>query len=176
MNLLLVSGSLRARSTSTAVLRTAVELAPEGILATIYEGLAGLAHFNQDDDRDPLAPAVADLRASVRDADAVLFSTPEYAGALPGSFKNLLDWLIGDAQPRSIYEKPVAWINASPRGAPNAHAELRTVLGFAHATIVEPACVHVPITESMIDADGLVHDPDARVTIHRAMTELAHHL
>ena len=103
----------------------------------------------------------------------MLFSTPEYAGALPGSFKNLLDWLIGDAEPRSIYEKPVAWINASPRGAPNAHAELRTVLGFAHATIVESACVHVPITDPMIDPDGLVTDADARATITAALDALS---
>ena len=162
MHVLLISGSLRARSTSTAVLRTAQQVAPKGVDATLYDGLAALPHFNQDDDHDPLPPAVAELRAAVHAADAVLFSTPEYAGALPGSFKNLLDWLIGDAEPRSIYEKPVAWINASPRGAPNAHAELRTVLGFAHATIIEAACVHVPVTDSMIDADGLIDDAGLR--------------
>lgn len=55
--------------------------------------------------------------------DGVVFSVPEYAGALPGSFKNLLDRTIGDDQPGSIYEKPVAWINASPRGAVNAHEQ-----------------------------------------------------
>src|SRR3954471_9613003 len=173
VSVLLVSGSLRARSTSTAVLRTARRAAPEDVDATLYDGLAALPHFNQDHDREPLPPAVGELRAAVRDADAVLFSTPEYAGALPGSFKNLLDWLIGDGLPRSIYEKPVAWINASPRGAPNAHAELRTVLGFAHATIVEAACVHAPVMESMIDADGFVADPDARTTIAAAVAALA---
>jgi NAD(P)H-dependent FMN reductase len=172
-SVLLISGSLRARSTTTAVLRTARDAAPPGVDATLYDGLAALPHFNQDDDRDPLPRAVADLRAHVRAADAVMFSTPEYAGALPGSFKNVLDWLIGDGQPRSIYEKPVAWINASPRGAPNAHAELRTVLGFAHATIVDAACVHVPITEAMLDADGMITDAAARTAITDALTELA---
>ena len=137
-------------------------VAPHDVVTIMYEGLASLPHFNQDDDRDPLPPAVDDLRGAVRAADAVLFSTPEYAGALPGSFKNLLDWLIGDGLPRSIYEKPVAWINASPRGAPNAHAELRTVLGYAHAAIVEAACIYVPITEAMIGLDGLIADTTAR--------------
>jgi NAD(P)H-dependent FMN reductase len=173
VRLLLVPGSLRERSTSTAVLRTAAQVAPEAVETTLYEGLASLPHFNQDDDHDPLPPAVAELRAAVHAADAVVFSTPEYAGALPGSFKNLLDWLIRDAEPRSIYEKPVAWINASPRGAPNAHAELRTVLGFAHATIVEPACAHVPVTEAMLDGDGTIIDRDARTAIADALTELA---
>jgi NAD(P)H-dependent FMN reductase len=175
VKVLLISGSLRARSTTTAVLRTAQLVAPPAITSTLYDGLAALPHFNQDDDRDPLPPPVAELRAQVRAADALLFSAPEYAGALPGSFKNLLDWLIGDAEPRSIYEKPVAWINASPRGAPNAHAELRTVLGFAHAMIVESACVHVPITDPRIDADGFVTDPEARTKIADALGELARH-
>jgi len=151
-------------------------VAPDDVTTRWYDGLAALPHFNQDDDHDPLPPAVDDLRRAVRAADAVMFSTPEYAGALPGSFKNLLDWLIGDGQPRSIYEKPVAWINASPRGAPGAHAELRTVLGFAHATIVDAACVHVPITEAMIDADGLIADPATRAAIAEALTTLARDL
>jgi len=173
VHVLLVSGSLRARSTTTAVLRTALQVTPSGVDATLYDALAALPHFNQDDDHAPLPTPVAGLRAAVHAADAVLFSTPEYAGALPGSFKNLLDWLIGDAEPGSIYEKPVAWINASPRGAPNAHDELRTVLGFAHATIVEAACVHVPVTDALINADGVITDPEVRTTVRAALTTLA---
>ena len=162
--ILLVSGSLRGGSSNSALLRTAAALSVPGILTVFYRGMGELPHFNPDYDvpGEPLHPGVRDLRAQLAASDAVLFSTPEYAGALPGSFKNLLDWLIGDGLPRSIYEKPVAWINASPRGAPNAHAELRTVLGFAHATIVDAACVHVPITETMIGPDGLIADTAAR--------------
>ena len=119
--MLLVCGSLRSKSTNAAALRTAQRVAPVGVAATVYEGLATLPHFNPDDDVEPLPPAVAELRAAIRDADALCFSTPEYAGALPGSFKNLLDWTIGDDQVGSIYEKPVAWINTSPRGAAEAH-------------------------------------------------------
>jgi len=155
------------------VLRTAQEVAPEAVATTFYDGVAGLPHFNPDDDADPLPTAVADLRAQIHRADGVLFSTPEYAGALPGSFKNLLDWLIGDAEPGSIYEKPVAWINASPRGALKAHDELRTVLGFAHATIVEDACVHVPVTDAMIGANDAIADADARNQIAAALHALA---
>ena len=62
----------------------------------------------------------------------MLISTPEYAGALPGSFKNPLDWTIGDGE---IYDKPVAWINtagpAAPSGGADAHDSLRKVLGLA---------------------------------------------
>jgi NAD(P)H-dependent FMN reductase len=173
VRVLLVSGSLRRGSTNTAALRTAAAGAPDGVSTTAYEGLAQLPAFNPDDDVDPLPEAVAALRSSVRSADAVLFSAPEYAGALPGAFKNLLDWLIGDDQPGSIYEKPVAWINTSPRGAAAAYASLRTVLSYAHATIVEDACVHVALTSDAVDADGFVADAPAAAQISNAMSALA---
>jgi NAD(P)H-dependent FMN reductase len=152
--LLLVSGSLRRASTNTAALRTAAHLAAGS--TELYGALGRLPQFNPDDDHDPLHTEVARLRAAIHAAGAILFSSPEYAGALPGSFKNLLDWTIGDDQPGSIYEKPVAWINTSPRGARGAHDELRTVLGYAHAAIVEDACAEIPVTSDMIGHDGLV--------------------
>jgi chromate reductase len=171
--LLLVSGSLRRRSTNTAVLRSVQGLVSDETVAVVYECLGGLPHFNPDDDIEPLPPPVAALRAEVRGADMVLFSTPEYAGALPGSFKNVLDWMIGDDQTGSIYRKPVAWINASPRGAVNAHNSLRKVLGYAGAVIVEAACVDVPVTGEMIGEDGTIIDPSSRAAILGSVETLA---
>jgi NAD(P)H-dependent FMN reductase len=174
--LLLVSGSLRAHSTNTAVLETAAHLAPAGVVTMRFTGLGRLPHFDPDADRDPLDPRVAELRRQIHAADALMFSTPEYAGALPGSFKNLLDWTIGDDQPGSIAEKPVAWINASPREARHAHESLRRVLEFAHAVVVDAACAHVPVTAADIGADGLVADPSARATIATVVTKLAEYV
>jgi len=173
--LLLISGSLRTKSTNSAALRTAAQLAPPGFDVVVYDGLATLPHFNPDDDTGAVPVAVRALRAEIHAAGALLISTPEYAGALPGSFKNLLDWTIGDEEPGSIYEKPVAWINASTRGARAAHDELRRVLGYAHATIVEPACVATPITDGMIGDDRVVTTPGARETIARSVATLAAH-
>jgi chromate reductase len=171
---LLISGSLRATSTNTAVLRTAQAMAPYGVVATMYQGLADLPHFNPDDDRQPLPPAVMNLRSQIRSSDAVLFSTPEYAGALPGSFKNLLDWTVGDDQPGSIYEKPVAWINASARGAPNAHESLRKVLAYVHASLVEVACASIPLTAAILDDDtGQISAPAIRAQIGDVIGRLA---
>jgi chromate reductase, NAD(P)H dehydrogenase (quinone) len=156
--ILLVSGSLRQGSTNAAVLRTARRVQPGAVDATLYAGLADLPAFNPDLDDDRLPAPVADLRNAIRASDAVLFSTPEYAGGLPGAFKNLLDWTVGDDRQGSMYEKPVAWLNVAARGAPNAHESLRKVLGYMHATIVESACLAVPVTSAMVDADGLVAD------------------
>jgi NAD(P)H-dependent FMN reductase len=171
--ILLISGSLRTASTNTAALRTAREVAPPGVEVTLYERLERLPPFNPDDDAGDLPPEVAGLRDAIHGADGLVFSTPEYAGALPGSFKNLLDWTIGDDQPGSIYEKPVAWINTSPRGARGAHDELRTVLGYAHARVVQAACRTVPVTASILGPDGLIADDASRVEIAGVLTALA---
>lgn len=170
--LLLISGSLRASSTNTALLRTAAAVAPRAVTSVLYEGLGGLPHFNPDDDHPPLPAPVEQLRRAVREADALLFSVPEYAGALPGSFKNLLDWTIGDDQPGSIYEKPVAWLNGSPRGAAAAHDSLQAVLGYATARVVAEACIHVPVTGAGVGEDGLVADPAARQRVAAAVAAL----
>jgi NAD(P)H-dependent FMN reductase len=140
--------------------------------STTYTGLGELPHFNPDDDRDPLHPAVASLRAAIKEADAVMICTPEYAGGLPGSFKNLLDWTVGGGE---IYGKPVAWINASsiaaPTGGRDAHDSLRKVLTYAGARIVDEACVRIPVPRDAV-ADGLVIDPDLRGRIAVAVQRL----
>jgi NAD(P)H-dependent FMN reductase len=166
--ILLICGSLRAGSGNAAVLGTVATLTS----STTYAGLGDLPHFNPDDDRDPLHPAVAELRAAIKAADAVLICTPEYAGGLPGSFKNLLDWTVGGGE---IYGKPVAWINASsvaaPTGGRDAHDSLRKVLTYAGAKIVEEACVRLPISRAVV-ADGEVTDPDLRGRIAVAVQRL----
>jgi chromate reductase, NAD(P)H dehydrogenase (quinone) len=176
VRILLVSGSLRARSTTGAALATARAFAPDGVDAVLFEGLGRLPHFNPDDDAEgaTLHPPVVELRAALAGAGAVLFCTPEYAGALPGTFKNLLDWTVGGGE---TYGKAVAWINtsgpASPTGAADAHASLRTVLRYTGADIVEAACVRVPIARDAVGDDGLVTDVATRGQIVAALRALA---
>lgn len=130
--ILLLSGSLRAASTNEAVLRTAQAVAPSVRLCAVrYDGLAELPHFNPDDDNDSLPAPVAGLRAAIERAAGILICTPEYAGSLPGSFKNLLDWTVGGTE---ISDKPVAWVNAAALGrGQGAEATLRAVLGYTGA-------------------------------------------
>lgn len=179
VRILLLSGSLRARSTNTAVLRTAAALAPPGVEAVLYDGAASLPHFNPDDDVEGAAvpSAVEELRSALRSADGVLICTPEYAGALPGSFKNLLEWTVGDA---STYRKPIAWINASSKGAPtggaDAHDSLRKVLGYVGADMVEDAVLRLPVERSNVGSDGILTEPELRGGVARALTTLVEHV
>ena len=154
------------------MLRTAATEAPPDLECALYDALGDLPHFNPDDAAGLVPPAVAELRAEVHRVDALVFCTPEYAGAMPGSLKNLLEWLIGDDDARSIYQKPVAWINASPRGATDAHDSLAKVLGYAHATILDEVNAEIPVTSSMIGSGGQIDVEDVRLQIRRVMATL----
>ena len=175
--ILMLCGSLRRGSTNEAVLRTAETLLPAGVNASRYAGLADLPHFNPDDDFEPLPPAVVDLRAHIKQADAILICTPEYAGALPGSFKNVLDWTVGGVE---TSDKPTAWLNISGHGSPAggklAHDSLRAVLTYTGARIVEAACARIPLARSAIGPDGLVADEEIRAQIAAALAVLIEEL
>jgi chromate reductase, NAD(P)H dehydrogenase (quinone) len=163
VELLLVSGSLRGGSTNSAALRTVAGLAPPDVRVTVSDHMAALPHFDPDADVDPLDPAVARMRAAVAAADAVLFCTPEYAGALPGSFKNLLDWIVGGGE---LIDKPVAWINvAAPGRGARAHESLAVVLAFLTAAIVDDACADVPVARQAVGDDGVVTDEATRAAL-----------
>jgi chromate reductase, NAD(P)H dehydrogenase (quinone) len=161
--ILLVSGSPRSGSSNTAALRTMRDVAPEPVTAALYDGLSGLPAFNPDDDHEPLPRAAAELRQQIAAADAVVFCTPEYAGSLPGSFKNLLDWTVGGGE---MYGKPAAWINvAAPGRGAGAQESLASVLGYVGAAIIEPACRRITVTGQAVGQDGLVADPAFRAEV-----------
>ncbi len=170
--ILLISGSVRTGSSNQALLATAAVAAPPGIATVSYDGIGGLPHFNPDDDHDPLPPSVDALRNSIASAHGLLFCTPEYAGALPGAFKNLLDWTVGGIE---INEKPSGWINIStaPAGAAGAHAELANVLRYTGAHIIDAACRHIPVARTEIGADGVIAGPAIRHAIIEVLHALA---
>jgi chromate reductase, NAD(P)H dehydrogenase (quinone) len=174
MMVLLVSGSTRTRSTNTAALRTAQAVAPDGITTVLYEGLVDLPAFIPDSDPENPHPAVAELRQNLVASDAVLFCTPEYAGTLPGSFKNALDWTVGTGE---LYEKPVAWISvAAPGRGDGAEATLRTVLGYVAAQVIEPACVRIPVQRDQVGPDGELTGDPTRTQIAGVLAAMADYL
>jgi NAD(P)H-dependent FMN reductase len=171
VRILLLAGSTRAAASTTAVLRTAAAVAPGGAEGVLWTRLTELPHFDPDDDVEPLPAEVAALRAAIAGADAILVGTPEYAGALPGAFKNLLDWTVGGTETTDV---PCGWINASgrPNGAAGAHAELRTVLGYTGCVVIDAACVTIPVSSANV-VDGEVRDPATRTAIAEVLATLA---
>jgi NAD(P)H-dependent FMN reductase len=175
--ILLVCGSVRAGSGNETMLRTVADVAAgraggAGAVRTVfYQGLGALPHFNPDLDQDPLPVEVAELRAAVSRADALLICTPEYAGTLPGSFKNLLDWTVGGTE---TSDKPAAWINAAgPGRGGGAVATLRTVLEYTGAAIVDEACLTLPFDRArMTVEDGVIIDREVREQLAAAVAAL----
>ena len=134
-----ISGSLRKHSSNGALLRAAGRVAPAGVQLTMYDGLGGLPHFNPDLDEEGAVPPpeVAELRQLLIGADAVLISSPEYAHGVPGSLKNLLDWLVSTGE---LVGKPVALLNASPVGGAYAQNALLETLRTMNWKVVDEAC------------------------------------
>ena len=170
LQLVLIGGSLRSQSVNGAVIATVAAIVPADAQASIYRRLGDLPHFNPDKDCDPLPEPVADLRDQLGRADAVLLSTPEYAGSMPGSFKNLLDWTVGSG---SLYGLPVGWINPSAQGgARDTYHALRLVLGKAGAHIVKSACVNIPAPRDALGATGLIESDEIRASLRQSLDAL----
>ena len=140
MHVLGISGSLRADSHNTKLLRAAGEMfKAHGVEFSVYDALKEVPPYDEDDDREPGPAAVKKLRAAVRHADGVFFSTPEYNSSIPGQLKNAVDWLSRPVGQGALMNKPVAVIGASTGmfGAVWSQAELRKVLAAAGARVVE---------------------------------------
>jgi chromate reductase len=106
-----IAGSLRRKSYNRAALRAAQQLAPEDAVIDIFE-LDGIPVFSEDDERQPPVKIV-ELKKRIRDADAILFVTPEYNYSIPGGLKNAIDWASRPYGDNAWNGKPVAVMGAS---------------------------------------------------------------
>jgi NAD(P)H-dependent FMN reductase len=167
VKILAISGSLRAASINSMLLRAAARLAPPGIGIDVYRDLGTLPLFNPD--LETLGPRqVTELRTRIVSSSAILIASPEYAHGVTGVLKNALDWMVGN---ESFVAKPVALWNASPR-ATIAQAALRETLETMAARIVPEACATLPILGSGLDEDGIVSNSAIRETIIAALLAL----
>lgn len=149
MKLIAMSGSLRATSSTAAIVRAIAQ--SEGVELE-HAHIGDLPHFSPDLDEAPPASVLA-LRAAIGAADAVVVVTQEYAHGMPGTLKNALDWLVSAAEP---IDKRVLLISASPGGAAHAHAQFSEVLRTMSMRLVDGGA-HV-FSRSKLDSSGEVVD------------------
>ncbi len=154
MRVLGVAGSLRRDSHNKRLLRAAAELLPPAVEFVEYDGLKALPPFDEDDEASP-GHAVERWRRAIREADALLFATPEYNASVPGWLKNAVDWGSRPAADPVLRNKPAAVIGASTGmfGAVWAQAELRKVLATAGARVVDRE-LPVPAVDELLAAEG----------------------
>jgi chromate reductase, NAD(P)H dehydrogenase (quinone) len=173
--LLGISGSLREHSSNTTLLRAAQQLTPEGVELILYPDLATLPHFNPDVEESIFPLAVNKLRHHIKKADGLIISTPEYAHGVPGSLKNMLDWLVGGSE---FMNKPVMLLNASSRST-YAQASLietvRTMAGY----FIEEATLTLDLLGKHLDEKSIIANPvTAELTkkaINTFTTTIRHH-
>jgi chromate reductase, NAD(P)H dehydrogenase (quinone) len=169
MRILAISGSLRAKSSNTAVLRAAARLAPKGVDIAVFDGIGELPFFNPDLDGDQVPGSVAAFRAAIGEADGILICSPEYARGIAGVLKNALDWLVASFE---FPNMPVAVINTSPR-ATHALAALTLTLETMSARLVRDAFVTLPLLGTANDETSIVTNDELAGPLRDAITQLA---
>jgi NAD(P)H-dependent FMN reductase len=171
-----ISGSLRKGSYNAALLRTAKELAPDGVELEIGS-IAGIPLFNQDvQESEGVPPAVITLKERLAEADGLLLVTPEYNHGIPGVFKNAIDWSSRPADdiPKVFGDLPVAVIGAGGlAGTRFAQTGFLLVFRYLHMRPWLGQTLFVDRAWERFDDSGELTDADIRERLGRFMTEFA---
>lgn len=173
MKLAAISGSLRADSSNTALVRALPRLAPSGVEIVVFDGMGDLPHYSPDLDTDTPPASVLRWRGVLREADAALICTPEYAHGMPGSLKNALDWLVSSGEFDG--GKPCAALSAAPSvlGGDKALAWLAQTLAVLGAHVPLAASFPISYARTKVDAQGHVSDPALTDALRAALQSLA---
>lgn len=171
-----LSGSLRAGSYNSGLLRAAAELAPAGVEVELAS-IRGVPIYDGDVERESGIPAaVTALKDRVASCDALLIASPEYNNSLPGPLKNAIDWM--SRPPKDIARvfggRRVGLIGASNgRGGTRlgqaAWLPVFRVLGMR----LYDGFLHVASASESFDEKGNLTDPKIRELLAKFMAGFA---
>ena len=167
-----IAGSLRHESYNRAALRAATQLVPEGATIDIFE-LDGIPGFNQDEEQKPPAKVV-ELKRRIREADAILFVTPEYNYSVPGVLKNAIDWASRPYGDSAWNGKPAAIMGASigAIGTARAQYHLRQMFVFLNIFPVNQPEVMIGNAQERFDSQGNLTDDATKEFIRQLLQSL----
>lgn len=167
-----IAGSLRRQSYNRAALRAAAQLVPDGATLDILD-IAGLPLFNQDDESNPPANVV-ELKKRVRQADAILFVTPEYNYSIPGVLKNAIDLASRPYGDSAWSGKPVAIMGASIGNIGTARAQyhLRQTFVFLNMFPLNQPEVMIGNAAERFDSQGNLTDTRTKELIRQLLENL----
>lgn len=157
-NVAVLVGSLREGSFSRMTAQALARLAPANLDLQIVE-IGDLPLY--DEDREAaVPPSWSRFRDAIRQADAVLFVTPEYNRSIPGLLKNAID--VG-SRPygRAVWSgKPAAVMSISmgALGGFGANHHLRQVLTFFDMPVLQQPEAYVGNTGTLFDDKGDLAD------------------
>jgi NAD(P)H-dependent FMN reductase len=169
LNILAISGSLRAASTNSALIAALARNAPPGCRVTVYDGLGRLPIFNPDDEGERTPLEASALIDAVTQADGVIISCPEYAHGVPGGLKNGLDWLVSrDA----AVAKPAMLVHASPRSL-FARAALTEIMRTMSFSLCDDVLEIALLGKKPPDVEAILAEPENRLALHDALAAFA---
>ncbi len=144
-------------------------MTPENVVVEIVEGLDTLPHFNPGTKEEIVS--VINFRQKIREADAVIFSTPEYAFSVPGVLKNALDWLVFSGE---LNEKPVIAISASPlyTGGDKALASLLLTLTALGTNKNDNSSLNIGNIKNKMNEAGEITDEETVNSLRLILTNL----
>jgi chromate reductase, NAD(P)H dehydrogenase (quinone) len=166
------SGSLRAGSFNTATLRAATALAPSGLTIETFD-IAPIPLYNEDVYAKGFPAPVADFRAKIKAADALLICSPEYNYSVPGVLKNAIDW--ASRPPDQPFDgKPIALVSASPAftGGARAQYHLRQIFIYLNPHILNRPEVMISAAHTKFDDKGQLTDDKVREQIRGLLDAL----
>jgi chromate reductase, NAD(P)H dehydrogenase (quinone) len=173
IKVLAFAGSLRKSSYNKALIRAAVEEAPQNIAIEVYD-LEGIPLYNADQENNP-AQKVVEFKEKIRGADALLIATPEYNYSIPGVLKNAIDCASRPPVGNPLEDKPVAIMSASTGrfGGARAQYHLRQTFVFLNMHPVNRPEVMLSDTANNVDENGKVTNPQTRQLIRQLLEALA---
>jgi chromate reductase len=170
-----IPGSLREGSLNKGLLRAAVELAPAGMEITVYTRLSEIPPYNDDIFQKGDPEPVADFKAAISGADAILIATPEYNYGVPGVLKNAIDWASRPAGKSVLNRKAAAIMGCSPGlgGTIRAQHALRQSFVFTETHAMLQPEIKIPSAAPLFDASGKLTDENTRQYIKKFLDAFA---
>lgn len=161
------SGSLRAGSSNTGLVRMAQRLAPAELSIDLYDGIGRLPFYNPDFETD-LPDEAARWRRLVIEADALLLAIPEYNFGPSGAMKNAIDWISRPMPDHPMKGKVIAIVTSGGRrGGPRVQAWAAEILPLLGARLVDEPVISLAMGAEMVHVDGTTTDPE----VERLMRE-----
>ena len=168
-----IAGSLRRGSHNRAALRAATEIAPKETIVETFE-LDGIPPFNQDEEQNPPSK-VTELKRRIRQADAILFVTPEYNWSVSSVLKNAIDWASRPHGDSAWNGKPAAIMGATTGAIGTARAQnhIRQILVYLNMFPINQPEVLISNAMDRFDQEGNLTDAATREHISALLQSLA---
>jgi chromate reductase len=167
-----LSGSVRAGSANTGLVRMAQRLAPPALAIDFYTAIDQLPWYDPDLEPDP-PPAVRDFRAAIAPADGVLLASPEYNFGPTGLMKNAVDWATRPFGQGVLKGKIVTVVTSGGKGGgKRGQGFLNDILAMLGNTVVTEPEVAIPLGLERINADGTTSDPEIEAVLGARLAAL----